>query len=147
MLFVLRVAEDVSSHNMARVIEGMDDEERPSLWQTLLQDGLSGLGLGLLIGLVFFGASEIALGSRIGPQPRGTSEQAAPSRSSPRSPSLLVTLAGTFMGARAEKRVAEEKRVSHLAFSVTLMVIGSAAFVSLAYITIVLVGGPLVAAR
>jgi len=146
LLFVLRVAEDVSSHNMARIIEGFDDDDRPSIWQTLLRDGLSGLGLGVLIGLVFFGASEIALGPETASSLVGIGVSGAIAVVATLS-IIIVTLAGTVFGAIAERRLEAEKRVSHLALSITLMVIGSAAFISLAYTMIMLIGGPLVAAR
>jgi Mg2+ transporter MgtE len=146
MLFVLRVAEDVSAHNMGRVIEGIDDDERPSLWQTLLRDGLSGLGLGLLVGLVFFAASEIALGPEEATSLEGVGVSGAVAVVAAIS-IVVVTLAGTLLGAVAERRVEEEKRVSHTVMSVALMFVGSATFVALAYMTIELIGGPLVAAR
>jgi hypothetical protein len=122
---VLRIAEDVASHAMSRVIEA-DEEENPSLWRRLAFDGLSGLGLGAVIGLVAFGVIDLGLGSAPGTSAFGLSVAATLGVSV-----LVVTLIGTLVGRIAERRAMAGRRVSQTGVAVTLMAVGAVSVVSL----------------
>ena len=116
---VLRVAEDVSSHAVSRVIEADEGESSP-LWGLLVRDGLSGLGLGAVIGLVAFGVIDLSLGSAA----TGAGIVAAIGGTVLGVSVLIVTLAGALIGWRAERRSAAGKRVSNLGIAMSLMAIG-----------------------
>ena len=116
---VLRVAEDVSSHAVSRVIEADEGESSP-LWGLLVRDGLSGLGLGAVIGLVAFGVIDLSLGSAA----TGAGIVAAIGGAVLGVSVLIVTLAGALIGWRAERRSAAGKRVSNLGIAMSLMAIG-----------------------
>ncbi len=115
---VLRIAEDVASHAMARVIED-ENEERPSLLRRIAFDGLSGLGLAVVLGLLTFGVIDLALGTVAGTASLGVAVGAALGLSA-----LIVTLAGTLIGWLAENRARSGKRVSHFSVAVPLMATG-----------------------
>jgi len=117
---VLRVAEDVSSHAVSRVIE-VDEDDRPAIWSRLWRDGLSGLGLGAVIGLVTFGVIDLVLGA-LGMA--GARIVAGAGGSVLGVSVLIVTLAGTVVGWRAEARALADKRVSNLGIAMTLMAVG-----------------------
>ena len=117
---VLRVAEDVSSHAVSRVIEA-DEDDRPSIWSRLLRDGLSGLGLGVVIGLVTFGVIDLVLGAL---DMAGARIVAGAGGAVLGVSVLIVTLAGTVIGWRAETRALADKRVSYLGIAMTLMAVG-----------------------
>ncbi|MDR3687365.1 MAG: CBS domain-containing protein [Coriobacteriia bacterium] len=121
---VLRIAEDVASHAMSRVIEA-DDEDSPPLWRRLAFDGLSGLGLGLLIGLITFGVADLALAT----QDNNAQTFALGLGTALGLAVLVVTIAGTIIGWFAEKRAAADKKVSQASVSVALMAIGATATV------------------
>ena len=61
---ILRTAEDVSQRAVAEMIEEVEEDERPSIGAHLLQDGLFGLGFGIIAGLLVFGVAEMLLVSR-----------------------------------------------------------------------------------
>ncbi|HEY5539955.1 MAG TPA: CBS domain-containing protein, partial [Coriobacteriia bacterium] len=133
---VLRVAEDVASHAMSRVIEA-DEEDSPSLWRRLAFDGLSGLGLGLLIGLLAFGVADLALGSGASSAtPLAIGVGVALGLAV-----FIVTVAGTFLGWIAERRVLADKRVSQVSVAVTLMAVGAIATVGLVIAAAMLTSG------
>jgi magnesium transporter len=127
---VLRVAEDVASHAMSRVIE-TEDEERTPLWRRFAMDGLSGLGLGVLVGLLTFGVVDLGLGHAMS----GVRMLASGLAITLGVSVLLVTLAGTVVGRLAEHRAAADKRISHLSVAVILMAIGVVSTVVLLIIT------------
>jgi magnesium transporter len=117
---VLRIAEDVASHAISRVIDEEEDEERTPLWRRFAMDGLSGLGLAILVGLLVFAVVDVGLsvaGSNV--SVLAISLAAALGLSV-----LLVTLAGTVVGWLAESRARADKRVSQLGVAVTLMSVG-----------------------
>jgi magnesium transporter len=124
---VLRVAEDVASHAISRVIDEEEDEERTPLWRRFAMDGLSGLGLGLVIGLLAFAVVDVSLG-RVS---TGAGILAGGIAATLGVSVLLVTLAGTVIGWLAESRVRVGKRVSHLGVAVLLMGVGVASTVGL----------------
>lgn len=115
---VLRIAEDVASHAMSRVIEADEDTRHP-LMRRLALDGLSGLGLAAVLGLLVFGTIDLAFGASGEAQIIGVSVGAALGLSA-----LVVTLTGTLVGLIAERRAATEKRVSQLGVAVILMTTG-----------------------
>jgi Mg2+ transporter MgtE len=139
---VLRVAEDVASHVMARVIEGFEHEPA-SLWVRLARDGLSGLGLGLIVGLVAFGVVEILFSAEENAGETYAIVSAALVGGVFALSVLIVTLAGALLGLRAERRVRAEKHVSHVAVSVTLMLIAAASFMALSIAAIAAFSGVL----
>jgi hypothetical protein len=130
---VLRVAEDVASHAMSRVIE-TEDEEKTPLWRRFAMDGLSGLGLGVLVGLLTFGVVDLGLGHAI----PGIGLLASSLAITLGLSVLVVTLAGTVVGRLAEHRAAAEKRISHLSVAVILMVVGVVSTVALLIIASVI---------
>jgi len=123
---VLRIAEDVASHAMSRVIEA-DDEDSPPLWRRLAFDGLSGLGLGLLVGLITFGVADLALAN----QDASAQTFAIGLGLALGLAVLVVTIAGTIIGWFAEKRALADKKVSQVSVSIALMAIGATATVVL----------------
>ncbi|PKQ10029.1 MAG: magnesium transporter MgtE [Actinobacteria bacterium HGW-Actinobacteria-9] len=118
-LVVLRVAEDVASHIMSRIIESTEGDTTVPLWRRLLFDGASGLGLGLLVSLLAFGAWEfIFIGTGNGPRAMlaWVFAIAIP----------VITTMGTLLGAFFERRARETDRLpSQLTISLTLMLIGA----------------------
>jgi Mg/Co/Ni transporter MgtE/sporulation protein YlmC with PRC-barrel domain len=122
---VLRIAEDVASHAMSRVIEADEDNRHP-LMRRLALDGLSGLGLAVVLGLLVFGTIDLAFGASGAAQVIGVSVGAALGLSA-----LIVTLTGTFVGLIAERRAAADKRVSQLGVAVILMTTGVVSSVGL----------------
>jgi Mg/Co/Ni transporter MgtE len=125
---VLRIAEDVASHAMSRVIEEEEDEERTPLWRRFAMDGLSGLGLGLLVALLTFGVVDLGLGSTAS---RSVTLVALSIAAALGISVLLVTLAGTGIGFIAESRARDGKRVSQLGVAVSLMAVGAVSTVAL----------------
>jgi hypothetical protein len=124
---VLRIAEDVASHAISRVIEEEEDEERTPLWRRFAMDGLSGLGLAIVVGLLTFAVIDLGLG-------RATQDITILAGSVAVALGLsvlVVTLVGTFVGFFAESRARAEKRVSQLGVAVTLMSVGVVATVVL----------------
>ena len=95
------------------------------MWRRLAFDGLSGLGLGLLIGLITFGVADLALATQdTSAQPFAIGLGVALGLAV-----LVVTIAGTIIGWFAEKRAAADKKVSQASVSVALMAIGATATV------------------
>jgi Mg/Co/Ni transporter MgtE len=117
---VLRIAEDVASHAISRVIDEEEDEERTPLWRRFAMDGLSGLGLAILVGLLVFAVIDVGLGVA----GSNVSVLAISLAVALGLSVLLVTLAGTVVGWLAESRARAEKRVSQLGVAVTLMSVG-----------------------
>jgi hypothetical protein len=117
---VLRIAEDVASHAVSRVIE-TDPENRTPLLMRFAMDGLSGLGLGALVGLLAFGVIDITIGTAAGSAPLAF----AISIATPLGVAvLLVTLVGTLLSWIAERRAEKGKRVSQSGIAVALMLVG-----------------------
>lgn len=129
--FILRIAEDVASHAIARVIETEDDEERTPFFSRLLKDGVAGLGLAIVI------VAAAALGGLItGPSMQDAGETMrlfVALGAAFGIAALFVTLAGTVLGWLAERRALDGKEVSHVFVSVVLMLVGAAIFVGLLY--------------
>lgn len=123
---VLRIAEDVASHAMSRVIE-LDEENRTSIWRDLLFDGSSGLGLGILVGLVVFGIVDLGFAGVDGRAALTAAVYAVPLGLAV----VVVTIAGTLIGRYAERRALADKRVSHLGMSVALISIAAIVTVAL----------------
>ncbi|HEX9092603.1 MAG TPA: CBS domain-containing protein, partial [Coriobacteriia bacterium] len=128
---VLRVAEDVAAHVLARVIGSESEEQNGPFWRRLLGDGLMGLTVGAVVTLVMVAMQVVrapaeSLNATVY---RGIGLVAAPFGLAV----LLVTLAGTVAGWFAERRAEADRRVSLVAVSVALMIVGEAAFVSLFY--------------
>jgi magnesium transporter len=126
---VLRVAEDVASHVMARVIGSEADEQQPPFLRRLVGDAAMGLVLGLAVGLVWFGTQVLmsppdALDS-LAYQSYGMFGAAFAVSV------IALTLAGTVMGWLAARRSDAGKRPSQVAVSVALMVFGEIVFVTL----------------
>jgi magnesium transporter len=138
---VLRIAEDVASHAISRVIEEEEDEERTSLLRRFAMDGLSGLGLAIVVGLLAFAVVDVGLGS----EADGIAVVAGSVAGALAVSVLLVTLAGTVIGWLAESRARAGKRVSQLGVAVTLMGVGVVSTVVLvigaAMISISFLGG------
>jgi magnesium transporter len=135
---VLRIAEDVASHAVSRVIE-TDPEDRTPLLVRFAIDGLSGLGLGALVGLLAFGVIDIAIGATSGTgQLSFALSIAAPLGIAV----LLVTLAGTLLSWIAERRAEKGKRVSQSGVAVVLMLVGVVCTVGLLIGSAILTSGP-----
>jgi len=123
---VLRLAEDVASHVMARVIGSEDEEQRTPFWRRLVGDGLMGLTVGTVVSLVWFGVlvavsapEEVPLAANaIVAAPLGLAV-------------VVTTMVGTFVGWLAQRRSDADKRVSQVVVAVMLMLVGEAAFVGL----------------
>lgn len=126
-LVVLRLAEDVAAHTMSRVIEGESDEETPPLWRRLLGDGVAGIVLGIVVGVVAFGVTELALGTDADEM----LPLAAVIGNAFGLATFLVTITGALVGERLRKRVAAEKPVSQAAVSLSLQAIGFVLFAAL----------------
>jgi Mg/Co/Ni transporter MgtE len=122
---VLRIAEDVASHAMSRVIEANEGSRDPLL-RRLALDGLSGLGLGALLGLLVFGTIDLAFGASAEAKIVGLAIGAALGLSA-----FIVTLVGTLVGRIAERRAASDRRVSQLGVAVILMSTGLVSSVGL----------------
>jgi magnesium transporter len=126
---VLRVAEDVASHVMARVIDSEADEERPPFWRRLLADAAVGIALGLAVGLVWFGA--LVLMAPVDPGVTPLYEGYALLAGAYVVSVIALTMAGTGLGWIAARRAAAGKRPSQIGVSIALMVFGEAVFVVL----------------
>ena len=124
---VLRIAEDVASHAISRVIDEEEEEERTPLWRRFALDGLSGLGLGLVVALLAFAVVDVALGQ----SGTGVGMVAGSIAGTLGASVLLVTLAGTMVGWLAESRARAGKRVSQLGVAVLLMAVGVVSTVGL----------------
>jgi magnesium transporter len=138
---VLRLAEDVASHAISRVIDEEEEEERSPLWRRFAMDGLSGLGLGILVGLLAFAVIDVGLSS----SGNSASVLAISIGAALGLAVLVVTLAGTVVGRLAENRARDGKRVSQLGVAVTLMTVGVISTVALvivsSMISATLIGG------
>ena len=132
-LVVMRVAEDVSSHAMARVIESEDEDSPVRLWRRALSDGASGLAVGTVLGLVASGV--VALVARgvavVELSYAAAFELAGLFGFSFALVVMLVTLAGTLAGEFAARRGREGKRVSLVAVSIVLMTVGAVSFIGI----------------
>ncbi len=129
---ILRIAEDVASHALSRVIETEDEEERTPLWRRFASDALAGTALGVLVGLVAGAVTWLVQ------EPSGVLDQA------PRIELailvglvyalavLAVSLAGTLVARVAEGVARRGRRVSGTAITVVLMLAGMLAFGALA---------------
>jgi Mg/Co/Ni transporter MgtE len=124
---LLRIAEDVASHAMARVIDPENEEERPPYWRRLAGDGIIGFVLGVAVGLIWFGV--LILRTPAG-SPGATSTALATALAFGLSV-LGVTVAGTIAGSIAQHLSDRGKRVSQVALAVVLMLLGEAVFVGL----------------
>ncbi|MDP2181032.1 MAG: CBS domain-containing protein [Actinomycetota bacterium] len=125
---MMRLAEDIASHTMSRVIEPEDEDDRTPLARRVVTDGLSGLAVGLVLGLV--AATVVALVLRnSGGELAVTLEIAGLFGGLFGLATLVLALAGTLVGEMAERRYHAGKRVSNTAVSMALMAIGAAAFI------------------
>jgi Mg2+ transporter MgtE len=127
---VMRLAEDVAGHAMSRVIETQDEDERQPFWQRLFYDGVAGIVLGIVLGAVGFGVTELIVVEGGPNLPLGLVIGNAFGLSA-----FLVAIAGTFAGQIAERRMDADKPVSQVLVAVSLMGIGAASFIA------ILVGG------
>jgi len=146
---VMRIAEDVASHAISRAIESESDEQRAPLTRRLAVDGLSGVVLGVLVGVLAFAVTELwydtpkllsdlfegsvlpyqvwlalALGISV----------------------FTVTIAGTLAGSLAERRTRSGKRTSQAPITVVLMLVAALTFLlvltlALSYSAAFTVGG------
>ena len=107
-----------------------EDDERTPLWRRFAMDGLSGLGLGLVVALLSFAVVDVAVGENANVSVFASTVAATLGLSV-----LLVTLAGTIVGWLAESRARTGKRVSQLGVAVLLMSIGVVATVALLFAT------------
>jgi Mg2+ transporter MgtE len=122
---LLRTAEELSSRTLAELIEGEDDDERPSLGRRLLREGAVGLATAVVAGLVAL-ALMLAL-------PGSQSVAAGPFAATTAVATLLTVLLGGILGHRALKRSAAGKRVSGGGLAMTAMFVGSALYLGLAF--------------
>lgn len=127
---VLRIAEDVASHVMARIIGSEDDEQPAPFWRRLLGDGLMGLAVGVIISLLWFGVQLATTPASGDPTPYAQIALFA----APFGLAVLVTtMTGTVVGWLAQRRSDADRRVSQVFVAVTLMIVGEAVFVGLYY--------------
>jgi len=140
---VLRIAEDVASHALSRVIESEDEEERTPLWRRITGDALAGSGLGLVVGLVASAIAwlETAEAGLIVPGfeaagmlPRA--EVAIVVGLIYALSILVVSLAGTLVANIAEGVAARGHRVSATAVTVSLMITGTLTFTGLVFLAL-----------
>jgi len=123
---VLRIAEDVAAHVMARVIGSEAEDLLVPFWRRLLGDGLMGLAVGLAVGLLWFGVQLLSAPPEAFDS---TTYAAAGLLALPfAAATLVVTLAGTCVAWLAQRRSDGGKRVSQVAVSVALMTVGEVAF-------------------
>jgi magnesium transporter len=136
---VLRLAEDVASHTMSRVIDPEDEEVRAPFWKRLAMDGLAGLAIGVVIALLVIG-----IGVLVAPQEPSASALGGFLAVGVAAGLAVVfaTLAGTVIGHFAEARAAADKRVSQVLVAVSLMFVGEAAFLVLLLLALSLVPAP-----
>ncbi|MBN2822229.1 MAG: magnesium transporter [Coriobacteriia bacterium] len=120
---VIRLAEEISSHSLAMLIEAGDPEDRPPFMRRLFVDVLVGIGLGLVSGLLAFGMLE-ALG-----EPLDTSVVVAGSVGGT---VLATTAIGTLVPYLALKKDGSGWRAPSVLFSTGLAVIGLAVYLLLA---------------
>lgn len=131
---ILRIAEDVASHALSRVIETEDEEERTPLWRRFASDALAGTALGVLVGLVAGAVTWLV------EEPSGVLDQG------PRIELailvglvyalavLTVSLIGTLVARVAEGVARRGRRVSGTAITVVLMLAGMLVFAGLALV-------------
>ncbi len=120
---VIRLAEEISSHSLAMLIEAGDPEDRPPFMRRLFVDVLVGIGLGLVSGLLTFGMLE-ALG-----EPLDISVVVAGSVGGT---VLATTAIGTLVPYLALKKDGSGWRAPSVLFSTGLAVIGLAVYLLLA---------------
>ncbi len=135
-MVILRIAEDVGSHAVSRVIEAEDEEEKTPLWRRIAGDALAGAGLGLLVGLVTGMVTWLALGFQADPlmSTLGRAEASIAVGLVYALSVLTVSLAGTLVARIAEGVAARGHRVSGTAVTVSLMIVGVIAFAGFAWI-------------
>ncbi|KAF0206894.1 MAG: hypothetical protein FD171_2132 [Actinobacteria bacterium] len=136
---VLRIAEDVASHALSRVIESEDEEDKMPLWRRITGDALAGTGLGLVVGLVTGAITWLFIGLTDWLQPGGESETLIRIEVTIvvglvyALSVLLVSVAGTLVARIAEAAASRGRRVSGTAVTVTLMIVGALSFTGFAY--------------
>ncbi len=130
-LIVMRLAEDFASHAMARVIEDEDEDGRPSLARRLVTDGLSGLAIGAVVGLLAAAVMGVLLGAVSDKAVVRSLEGGAIIGGAFGISILLVAIAATLAGELAERRSRAGKRVSSTTMSVGLMIVGAVSFIGL----------------
>ncbi len=134
---ILRIAEDVASHAVSRVIEEEDEEETTPLWQRIASDALAGSGLGLLVGIVTGAVAWLVQGSEpftlsAGPDAAIMRLEVAIAAGLVYALSVLVvSLAGTLVARIAEGVASRGHRVSSTAVTVILVIVGALAFAAL----------------
>ncbi|MCE5191539.1 MAG: CBS domain-containing protein [Actinomycetia bacterium] len=135
---ILRIAEDMASHALSRVIEAEDEEEKLPAWRRFAGDALAGVGLGLIVGLVtaaiaWLVSSEPGVGiPGVGLAPRF--EVAVAVGLVYALSVLLLSLASTVIARVAERIAGRGHRVSGMVVTVSLMVVGAVSFAGFAYI-------------
>lgn len=120
---VIRLAEEISSHSLAVLIEAGDPEDRPPFLRRLLVDVLVGLGLGIISGFIAFGMLE-ALGE--------TLDVAIAVAGAVGGTVLVTTTIGTLVPYVALKKDGSGWRAPSVLFSTGLAAIGLAVYLLLA---------------
>ena len=122
---LLRTAEELSSRTLAELIEGEDDDERPSLGRRLAYEGAIGSVAAVVTGTVAFGLAMVAPGTdSVVAWPFATVTAAA---------TLITVLSGGLLGHAAVKRSKTGRRVSGTRLALTAMAIGAAVYLALAF--------------
>ncbi len=127
---ILRIAEDVASHALSRVIESESAEERTPLWRRFAGDALAGSALGVLVGLIAGAVVWLVEGSVTDDAAR--LELALAVGLVYALAVLVVSLGGTVVARIAEGVAARGRRVSGTAITVALMLLGALTFGALA---------------
>lgn len=122
---LLRTAEELSSRTLAELIEGEDEDERPSLGTRLAREGAIGLVAAAVTGLIAFGLALVAPG--IGPV------VAWPFAAVTAVATLVTVLIGGLLGHTAVKRSIAGKRVSGTGLAITAMAIGTGVYLALSF--------------
>jgi Mg2+ transporter MgtE len=115
MPLVLRTAEDTASRVIAELIEDPDVAERPGLGRLMLTDGLAGLGVALIGGLLAFALYEIASGEPMMAASLGLATGFA---------LAAVTVIGVLLTLWARRRSDADRTVSGTGLGIALMVVG-----------------------
>ncbi|MDO9556161.1 MAG: magnesium transporter [Coriobacteriia bacterium] len=120
---VIRLAEEISSHSLAVLIDAGDPEDRPPFLRRLLIDVLVGTGLGAVSGFIAFGMLE-AIGE--------TLKVAVTVAGSVGGTVLVTTTVGTLVPYIALKKDGSGWRAPSVLFSTGMAAIGLAVYLLLA---------------
>jgi CBS domain-containing protein len=122
---LLRTAEELSSRTLAELIEGEDEDERPSLGTRLAREGAIGLVAAVVTGLIAFGLALVAPGVEpVVAWPFAVVTAGA---------TLVTVLIGGLLGHAAVKRSIAGKRVSGTGLAITAMAIGTGVYLALSF--------------